>query len=89
MSKISGFSGAGREEEVILFHDPVLNLKIIVRKIHSTQLGPALGGVRMWNYDDEINSEDALRLSKSMTYKAARRIEFGRWNGGHYGKSSH
>jgi leucine dehydrogenase len=70
MSKISGFF-SGEHEEVILFQDPVLDLKCIVA-IHSTQLGPALGGVRMWNYDNaDLALEDALRLSKSMTYKAA------------------
>jgi leucine dehydrogenase len=62
---------SGEHEEVVLFQDPVLGLKCIVA-IHSTQLGPALGGVRMWNYDSvESALEDALRLSKSMTYKAA------------------
>jgi leucine dehydrogenase len=40
--------------------------------IHSTALGPALGGVRMWHYDDVIEGvRDALRLARGMTYKAA------------------
>src|SRR5690606_2797367 len=40
--------------------------------IHSTHLGPSLGGCRLWSYDS-INSaaRDALRLSEGMTYKAA------------------
>jgi leucine dehydrogenase len=44
----------------------------IVISIHSTVLGPALGGLRMWRYDalgDAI--ADGLRLSEAMTYKAA------------------
>lgn len=38
--------------------------------IHSTSLGPALGGCRLWNYikeDDAVT--DVLRLSRGMTYK--------------------
>ncbi|MDQ3572119.1 MAG: Glu/Leu/Phe/Val dehydrogenase family protein [Actinomycetota bacterium] len=44
----------------------------MVVAIHSTKLGPALGGVRLWHYDDESEGvEDALRLSSAMTLKAA------------------
>src|ERR687897_2276929 len=40
--------------------------------IHSTALGPALGGVRMWHYEATIDgARDALRLARGMTYKAA------------------
>ncbi len=40
--------------------------------IHSTVRGPALGGCRMWRYDDSRAAlRDALRLSRAMTYKAA------------------
>jgi leucine dehydrogenase len=40
--------------------------------VHSTALGPALGGCRMWHYDDSRAAiRDALRLSRAMTYKAA------------------
>ena len=40
--------------------------------IHSTALGPALGGVRMWHYEATIDgARDALRLATGMTYKAA------------------
>jgi leucine dehydrogenase len=40
--------------------------------IHSTALGPALGGVRLWHYSqDEDGIADALRLSRGMTFKAA------------------
>jgi leucine dehydrogenase len=40
--------------------------------VHSTALGPALGGVRMWHYDSTADGvADALRLARAMTYKAA------------------
>jgi leucine dehydrogenase len=40
--------------------------------IHSTALGPAVGGTRFWNYDSEDEAlTDALRLSQGMTYKTA------------------
>lgn len=58
-------------EEVVFFSDPTCNLKAIVA-IHNTTLGPALGGTRMWNYkniDEAV--EDALRLSRGMSYKNA------------------
>jgi len=40
--------------------------------VHSTALGPALGGCRMWHYDDSRSAlRDALRLSRAMTFKSA------------------
>jgi leucine dehydrogenase len=40
--------------------------------VHSTLLGPALGGVRLWHYErDEDGIADALRLARGMTFKAA------------------
>ncbi len=40
--------------------------------IHSTKLGPACGGIRMWNYSSEEEAlEDALRLSLAMSLKSA------------------
>jgi leucine dehydrogenase len=40
--------------------------------IHSTRLGPALGGCRMWNYASEAEAlTDVLRLSRGMSYKSA------------------
>jgi leucine dehydrogenase len=40
--------------------------------VHSTRLGPSLGGMRLWPYasDDEALG-DVLRLSRAMTYKSA------------------
>jgi leucine dehydrogenase len=40
--------------------------------VHSTALGPAVGGTRFWNYASEEEAlTDALRLSHGMTYKNA------------------
>ena len=40
--------------------------------IHSTALGPAVGGTRFWHYESEDEAlTDALRLSHGMTYKSA------------------
>ncbi|MEZ5996749.1 MAG: Glu/Leu/Phe/Val dehydrogenase dimerization domain-containing protein [Hyphomonadaceae bacterium] len=40
--------------------------------IHSTALGPAAGGCRIWSYGDDRDAlNDALRLSRGMTYKNA------------------
>ncbi|MBN9531662.1 MAG: amino acid dehydrogenase [Alphaproteobacteria bacterium] len=58
-------------EIVSHFHDPASGLRAIVA-VHSTVLGPAFGGCRMYPYaDDEAALADALRLSRAMTYKAA------------------
>ncbi|HWM63271.1 MAG TPA: Glu/Leu/Phe/Val dehydrogenase dimerization domain-containing protein [Solirubrobacterales bacterium] len=44
----------------------------IALAVHSTALGPALGGARMWHYDSAGDGvADALRLARAMTYKAA------------------
>ena len=62
-----------RHEQVVFTYLHDAGLKAIIA-IHDTTLGPALGGVRMWPYasDDEA-LEDALRLARGMTYKAAAR----------------
>jgi hypothetical protein len=40
--------------------------------VHSTKLGPALGGCRLWRYANSADgARDALRLSRTMTFKAA------------------
>ncbi|MDQ1519393.1 MAG: leucine dehydrogenase, partial [Actinomycetota bacterium] len=58
-------------EQVTYFADPAVGLRAIVA-IHSTVLGPALGGVRFWHYAREQDARtDALRLSQAMTMKAA------------------
>ena len=58
-------------ESVSFFHDEESGLKAIIA-IHSTALGPAAGGCRMWPYVSEEEAlTDVLRLSRGMTYKAA------------------
>src|ERR1700710_2859453 len=58
-------------KKVVYCSDPDTGLKAIIA-IHDTILGPALGGVRMWPYKPEHEAmADVLRLSRSMTYKAA------------------
>ncbi|HET7152712.1 MAG TPA: Glu/Leu/Phe/Val dehydrogenase [Candidatus Kapabacteria bacterium] len=58
-------------EQVVFCSDKSAGLKAIIA-IHSTALGPSLGGVRMWQYaSDEDALRDVLRLSRAMTYKAA------------------
>ena len=58
-------------EQLALFTDPAAGLKAIVA-IHDTTLGPACGGVRIWPYATEQEAlQDALRLSRAMTYKSA------------------
>src|SRR6185295_7859270 len=58
-------------EQVLFSSDPSSGYRGIIA-IHSTVLGPAVGGTRVWNYasaDDALI--DALRLSRGMTYKCA------------------
>jgi leucine dehydrogenase len=58
-------------EEVLYGYDPVSGLKAIVA-IHSTALGPALGGTRFYPYSSEADAlRDVLRLAKGMSYKSA------------------
>ena len=58
-------------EQVVFCNDKDTGLKAIIG-IHNTVLGPALGGTRMWNYSNEWEAlNDALRLSRGMTFKAA------------------
>lgn len=73
--------GRGHEaEQVVYCNDDRVGLKAIV-SMHSTVLGPATGGCRMWAYDNEQAAlEDVLRLSKGMTYKAS--LAGLNWGGG-------
>ena len=58
-------------EEVVVASDPSCGYRGIIA-VHSTALGPALGGTRFWKYEsDEDAITDALRLSRGMTYKNA------------------
>jgi len=58
-------------EQVCYFSDEKTGLRAIVA-IHSTFLGPAVGGTRFKAYDeDSLALDDALRLSRAMSYKSA------------------
>ncbi len=58
-------------EQVMFCTDVESGLKAVIA-VHSTVLGPAVGGCRMWNYNsDESALIDVLRLSRGMTYKNA------------------
>jgi leucine dehydrogenase len=63
-------AGMGHEQ-LAMCHDPAAGYRGIIA-VHSTVLGPALGGTRFWKYasDDEA-IVDALRLARGMTYKNA------------------
>jgi leucine dehydrogenase len=58
-------------EGVHAFHDAATGLKCVIA-VHSTALGPAAGGCRMWNYmTGDAMMTDVLRLSQGMSYKNA------------------
>ena len=58
-------------EQVVHCYDKETGLKAIIA-IHNTVLGPALGGTRMWHYDNEQDAlRDVLRLSRGMSFKAS------------------
>lgn len=60
-----------KHQRVVFCNDEASGLKAIIA-IHNTNLGPALGGCRIWKYErDDDAVTDVLRLSKGMTYKAA------------------
>lgn len=64
-------SEQGGHEQVVLFQDRASGLRAVVA-IHSTALGPALGGTRFHPYtSDEEAVLDALNLSRGMSYKNA------------------
>ena len=58
-------------ERVLLGSDDAAGYQGIIA-IHSTALGPAVGGTRYWSYETEDDALiDALRLARGMTYKNA------------------
>ena len=58
-------------EKVLFGRDSASGYRGIIA-IHSTVLGPAIGGTRLWDYSSEEEAlTDALRLSRGMTYKNA------------------
>jgi leucine dehydrogenase len=58
-------------EEVVFHHDETSGLSAIIA-IHNRNLGPSLGGCRMYPYASQEEAlGDVLRLSRGMTYKSA------------------
>jgi leucine dehydrogenase len=70
MSVFENIVGGGYEQ-VVFCNDDQSGLRAIIA-IHSTALGPALGGTRFYPYKTEEEAlADVFRLSRGMTYKAA------------------
>jgi leucine dehydrogenase len=70
MNLFDTIAGMGHEQLVIC-NDSSAGYRGIIA-IHSTTLGPALGGTRFWQYaNDDEAIVDALRLARGMTYKNA------------------
>jgi leucine dehydrogenase len=70
MKLFDTIAGMGHEQLVVC-NDNSAGYRGIIA-IHSTTLGPALGGTRFWQYaSDEDAITDALRLARGMTYKNA------------------
>jgi valine dehydrogenase (NAD+) len=65
------FAQASGHEQVVFCHDEPTGLQAIIA-IHSTALGPSLGGTRFYPYATEQDAlADVLNLSRGMSYKAA------------------
>lgn len=70
-SALFGSDAFADHEQVVFCSDQRTGLRAIIG-IHSTALGPALGGTRMWTYPDENEAiRDVLRLSRGMTLKSS------------------
>lgn len=70
-SEAGVFASVTGHEQVVFCSDEATGLKAIIA-IHSTALGPALGGTRFYPYASEADAlADVLALSRGMSYKAA------------------
>jgi leucine dehydrogenase len=60
------------EHEDLVVHRGSRSGRYVIVAVHSTALGPSLGGVRLWHYPATTDGiRDALRLARGMTFKAA------------------
>ena len=67
---LEGLAGS-EHEDIVAIRRTQSGLRAIIA-IHSTLLGPSLGGARFYPYEDEAHAlDDVLRLSRAMTQKAA------------------
>ena len=58
-------------EQVVFAADAPTGMRVVIA-VHSTALGPSLGGIRFWHYATEAEAvADVLRLSEAMSLKAA------------------
>ena len=70
-SPVDVFELGDEHEQVVFANDPASGLRAIIA-IHSTALGPALGGTRFYPYSSTADAvRDVLNLSRGMSYKAA------------------
>ena len=66
-----GYPDFDAHEAVHFVTDRASGLRAIIA-MHSTHLGPAAGGTRLWHYADDSDAlTDALRLSRGMSFKNA------------------
>ena len=66
-----GYPDFDAHEALHFVTDEKSGLRAIIA-MHSTHLGPAAGGTRLWHYADDSEAlTDALRLSRGMSYKNA------------------
>ncbi len=71
MNPVFGQLSFDNHEQIVFCNDKDTGLKAIIG-IHNTVMGPALGGTRMWKYNNEWEAlNDVLRLSRGMTFKSA------------------
>ncbi len=71
MSELLDPTGPNDHEQVVFCQDRSSGLRAIIA-IHSTRLGPSLGGTRFFPFPSEGAAlVDVLRLSRAMTYKSA------------------
>src|SRR5215207_9134239 len=59
-------------EQIVVRQDPATGLRMVVA-VHSTVLGPALGGMRLKRYPGGLREalEDVMALARTMTLKAS------------------
>jgi len=66
-----GYPDFDAHEALHFVTDEKSGLRAVIA-LHSTHLGPAAGGTRLWHYADDADAlTDALRLSRGMSYKNA------------------
>lgn len=71
VEKLDGYIKSKGHEKLLFSCFPENGLKSIIA-VHSTVLGPAVGGTRLWNYNSFSEAlKDVLGLSRAMTYKTA------------------